>query len=379
MKKIRLLTISPTSEIGGSELNLLRLLQFLNKDEYEIIHLVPYLGPLADEFKNAGCRIEVIDMPRIRRFINPLRYVLFFYNFFPTVFKIKKLIEDCQIDIVCTSSMVNPHGALAAKLAHRPHILLVVEYLSVLRIASHYFYFLSDKVVCCSNTVKRMFGNSKKTEVIYPGIDLDEFTPNLNGKALREKLGVTGNLVSMVARLAAWKGVEIFINAARYVDTDAKFIVFGQPVMGKEQYTAKLTRIIKDLDLEHKVSINLEYRYKDIPSVIAASDVLVHASLRPEPFGLTLIEAMAMAKPVIAAKSGGPLEIISDGADGILVEPGKPRRLASAISGLLGNPEVAREMGIKARHKVMRQFNIKNYARNFDVIFKTIYKERIAT
>jgi glycosyltransferase involved in cell wall biosynthesis len=375
MEKIRLLTISPTCEIGGSELNLLRLLQHLDKDEYEILHLIPYPGPLADEFKKASFQVKILDMSRIRRFINPLKHIAFFLNFFPTVFKIKKIIENNRIDIVCTSSMVNPYGALAARLANKPHVLMVVEYLTVLRITIPYFYLLSDKIICCSNMVSRMFKKSDKVLVYYPGIDINEFSPDSDGKALKEKLGISKNLVGMVTRLAAWKGVEVFIKAAKYLNDDVKFVIFGQPVMGKERYAAKLTRIIEDSGLKDRVTINLEYRYKDIPSVIAASDVLVHASLRPEPFGLTVIEAMAMAKPVIAAKLGGPVEIISDGIDGMLIEPGRPQVLASSILMLLDNPEIARKIGMMAREKVLKKFDIKNYARNFDIIFKSIHKK----
>ena len=139
MKKIRLLTISATCERGGSDINLLRLLKCLDKNEYEILHLIPYAGSLIDEFRNAGVGLEIVEMPRARLFKNPLRYIMVLLKFFPAVFKIKNIIADNQIDIVCTSSMVNLYGALAARLAHRPHILMAVEYLPVLRFMSPYF------------------------------------------------------------------------------------------------------------------------------------------------------------------------------------------------------------------------------------------------
>ncbi len=373
MKKIRLLTISATCERGGSDINLLRLLKNLDKNEYDVLHLIPYPGPLMEEFKNTGIRVEIVDMPRIRLFKNPFQYVIILLKFFPTVSKIKKIIEDCKIDIVCTSSMVNLYGALAARLAHRPHILMAAEYLPILKLVSPYSYFLSGKIVCCSNMVSRMFEKSSKVLVKYPGIDLDEFRPNnIDTQTLREKLGVRGKLVSMVTRLDRWKGVETFIKAAEYVKSNAKFIIFAELVIGKEKYLKKLESTIKQLKVEDKILIKIS---RCTPEIMAASDIIVHASLRPEPFGLIIIEAMATGKPVIASKSGGPAEIISDGVDGLLIEPGNPRILASAISRLLQDPKTAQEMSLKAREKVVQEFDIRKYAKDFDTIFKTVSRK----
>lgn len=379
MKKIRLLAISPVCEIGGSELNLLRLLRKLDRNEYEILLLVPYNGSLADEFRREGFQVEILDMPRIRRFINPFMYIMILLKFIPTVLRLKNIIQGRRIDIVCTSSMVSPYGALAAKLAKRPHILIAVEYLSVLRLTIPYFYLLSDKIICCSNLVKSMFKDSPKVSVFYPGLNLDEFSPSVEAEALREKLSIRGRLVSMIARLAPWKGVEVFIKAAKYTDNNVTFVIFGQTVMGKEKYLEKLKKMIERLGLGNKVILSLEYKYRDIPQVLAASDIAVHASLRPEPFGLTVIESMATGKPVIASKLGGPAEIISDGIDGLLVEPGKPRDLALSISALLDNPAMAKEMGIKAREKAVKNFDIKNYAKYFDSIFKSTHNGCLPT
>ncbi len=373
-KKIRLLTISATCEIGGSDINLLRLLRQLDKEEYYILHLIPYAGPLIDKFKNSGINVKIVDMPRIRIFKNPLRYIIVLLKFFPTVFKIKKIIEDYQINIVCTSSMVNLYGALAARLAHRPHILMVGEYLPVLKLVSPYFYLLSEKIICCSKMVTGLFSNINKVLVLYPSLDLDEFNPNINANTLREELGINAKLVSMITRLAPWKGIEVFIKAASYIKVDAKFVIFGEPVIEREKYILKLEKMIDQLGLKEKFLVKLG-EYKNIPQIIAALDIVVHASLRPEPFGLIIIEAMAMQKPVIASGLGGPLEIINDGVDGLLVEQGNPEMLASSISKLLQDAKTAERMGIKAREKIREKFNIDRYATNFDKIFKTTLRE----
>lgn len=374
MKKIRLLTISATCERGGSDINLLRLLRNLDKNEYDILHLIPYPGPLADEFRNAGVGLEIVDMPRVRLFKNPLSYTMVILKFFPTVFQIKNIIEDYRINLVCTSGMVNLYGALAARLAHRPHILMANEYLSVLKAVTPYFLFLSDKIICCSNLTSRMFKKCDKVLVKHYGIDLNEFSPNINSKTSISESGVSSSLVTMVTRLTYWKGVEVFIKSAMYVKRNTNFIIFGEIVIGREKYAAKLERMIEKLDLKERVSIRTD-KNKNIPQIIATSDVIVHASLGHEPFGIIIIEAMAVGRPVIASKIGGPLEIITDGVDGVLIEPGNPKVLAQAISGLLEDSKLAEEMGLRAREKAIEKFDLKEYTRSFDRIFKETLKE----
>lgn len=373
MRKIRLLTISATCEIGGSDINLLRLLSHLDKDEYDILHIFPYRGPIFDEFQQAGIKVKIVDMPRIRLFINPLRYAVFFINFLPTVLRIKKVIRGFKADVVCTSSMVNLYGALAAKFSQRPHILIAGEYLPVLRIFSPYFYFFSERIVCCSNLVSQLFKKSAKVLVGHHGIDLTEFSPDITSGTLKRQLCPDSNLVIMITRLAKWKGIEVFIRAANYIKENVKFMIFAEMVMGKERYLMKLKRMIEKLNLKEKVTIIMN-KNKNIPQIISAADIVVHASLRPEPFGLVIIEAMAMGKPVVSTRLGGPLEIITDGLDGILIEPKDPKLLASTISGLLKAPGVAGRLGKNAREKIVEKFNIKDYATAFDNILKVALK-----
>lgn len=374
MKRIRLLTISTTCEKGGSDINLLRLLKGLNKNEYEILHLIPYPGPLEEEFRNAGVKVEILDMPRIRLYKNPLRYITIFLKFIPTVFKIKNKIIDFKADIICSSSMLDFYGPLAARLTYKPHILIAGEYLFALRPFGLYFQLFSDKIICCSSLVSRMFKKSKKVLIRYHGIDLDEFSPNTDTRALREKLGSSAGLVSMVTRLASWKGIEVFIRAASYIKGDIKFIIFGEPILGKENYRIKLEKLIERLGLKDKISI-ITGEYRNIPRMISASDIIVHASLRPEPFGLIIIEAMAAGKPIIASKIGGPLEIINDGVDGILVEPGDPGILAQAISNLLNDHGLAKALSLRAREKASNEFDLREYVKSFDNISKDTLKE----
>ena len=85
----------------------------------------------------------------------------------------------------------------------------------------------------------------------------------------------------------------------------------------------------------------------------AAADVVVHASVQPEPFGLVLLEAMASECALIAAGAGGPREVVEDGTNGVLVPPGDPAALAGALERLLADEEERRRLGRRGRETVL--------------------------
>ncbi len=95
----------------------------------------------------------------------------------------------------------------------------------------------------------------------------------------------------------------------------------------------------------------------DMPAALALADVVVHASTRPEAFGRVVIEAQAMAKPVIASDLGGPVETVADGVTGWRVKPGDPAALARALDHALGlPPEERAALGARARAAVRRGY-----------------------
>ena len=104
---------------------------------------------------------------------------------------------------------------------------------------------------------------------------------------------------------------------------------------------------------------------------MAACDIFVLPA-PAEPFGLVLIEAMALGKPVIAAGAGGPLEIVADGESGLLVPPHDPAAMAAAISQLLADPEKIRAMGAAGRRRFETHFTADRMARQMADIYHKI-------
>jgi glycosyltransferase involved in cell wall biosynthesis len=186
-------------------------------------------------------------------------------------------------------------------------------------------------------------------------------------ESVRHELGIPNGarLFSFFARLAPGKGHADALRAfARVVQEDsrARLIIAGDGPLQRS-----IENLVASLSLGERVKL-LGYR-KDVPALLVASDAFIHPSLG-EPFGLSILEAMAAAKPVIAYRDGGPSEVIQDG--GILVAPGDIAGLAEAMLRLGRDPELAARMGRIAKRDVEIRFNPKTEADRFGAFLRAI-------
>ena len=124
---------------------------------------------------------------------------------------------------------------------------------------------------------------------------------------------------------------------------------------GRTAYTAGLRRQAERIGIAGR--IRLPGECDDMPAALLRSDLVVHVSTKPEAFGRVVIEAQAMARPVIAADLGGPVETVEDGVTGWRVPPGQPAALAAAIDRVLALPPERRAaIGAAARAAVLARF-----------------------
>jgi glycosyltransferase involved in cell wall biosynthesis len=104
----------------------------------------------------------------------------------------------------------------------------------------------------------------------------------------------------------------------------------------------------------------------DVLDIMASMDVVVHASVQPEPFGQVLLEAMAEGRPVIATKGGGVSEIVEEGVTGLLVPPRDAGAMAGAMTAILTDRDKAREMGEAGLKTVTESFTLSKMARGME-------------
>ena len=158
--------------------------------------------------------------------------------------------------------------------------------------------------------------------------------------------------VTLPGRLSRWKGQGVLLDAiARLGRSDVCCVLVGAD-QGRRRYVAALVAHAERLGIADRVRI--VGQCDDMPAAMMLSDVVIHASTAPEPFGRVVIEAQAMGRPVIATDHGGPVETVRTGETGWRVPPGDPAALAETIDYVLALPEAWRaELGANARAAVM--------------------------
>ena len=209
----------------------------------------------------------------------------------------------------------------------------------------------------------------ERVRVVYASVDTRLFDPaQIDRDQARASLGLDSSspVLGVVAQLTPWKGQDDAIRSLallRELRPDAELLLVGEAKFQAARYDnaafeGALHRLAADLGVADGVRFLGERR--DIPEVLRALDVVLVPSWE-EPFGRTVIEAMAMERAVMATAVGGPAEIIRDGEDGLVLPPRDPQRWAKAADGLLSAPRLRARMGREARLRVMRDFGREGY------------------
>jgi phosphatidylinositol alpha-1,6-mannosyltransferase len=202
--------------------------------------------------------------------------------------------------------------------------------------------------------------------VIPPGVDERRFSPEVDGSATRDRLGIGSRpAVLCVSRLVARKGQDVLIRGfgtVRSLVPDAVLVIAGGgPEAGR----------LRTLALDEpagSVVFAGEVPDGDLPGLYAACDVFAMpcrsrwAGLEVEGFGIVFLEAAAAGRPVVAGRSGGAAEAVLDGKTGLVVEGREPKSVALAVAKLLRHPELARHMGQAGRARVEAEFTWRRQA-----------------
>jgi glycosyltransferase involved in cell wall biosynthesis len=336
---IRLLSIQPVAERGGSDQALLRLVRSLPPADFDCHVAVPAPHPLAAEFAAAGATLHVVPMRRVST-SNRLRDWAAYATGWPgTVRRLTALGREIRAHLVHTNSLHSWYGWAAARWLAVPHVWhareIVVQSSTALRLERALTRRFASRVLAVSEAVAAQL-DPANVVVIRDDPDPAEFTPARAGQ-FRPRIGVgaTTPLAAAAGRIDTWKGVDVLLDAfpaVRAAIPDAELVVTGSPVAGKEQYAETLARRAAATPGVHWLGPR-----DDIPDLLADLDVLVLASTDPEPYGLILVEALASGTPVVATDQGGPPEIIAGAAPGAgrLVPPRDPAALAAAIVATL--------------------------------------------
>lgn len=210
-----------------------------------------------------------------------------------------------------------------------------------------------------------------KVSLLYDGVDLQRFSPDVDGAAVRREFNIAADapLIVMVARLERVKGHEVFFKAlAKLIPSLAgvrALCACDERTPGEFDKTVRRAR---DLGCGED-ALSFTGMRADIERIIAAADVIALPSLGSEGSSRVALEGAACGVPIVASTVGCLPEVVQDGATGILVPPGDPDALAAGLSKLLQNRELAKQMGQTARKRAEELFDENKMAERLEGIY----------
>ncbi|MCL6447510.1 MAG: glycosyltransferase family 4 protein [Armatimonadetes bacterium] len=367
MKKFRVLhLIRPAA--GGMKNHLLSLLSRLNPDLFEIVAACPD-GPLAAEIAHAGFRAVAL----------PLVGELSFRKDWETIRLLVKILREEKIAILhAHSAKAGFVGRLAARLARTPVIFLTAHNSifyedwpawkkMILAAAERALSRVTDRIITVSEALRRELMqkegiNPDRIVTIYNGIGPAPGRPPRERRQVLRELGLPplGQVVGTIARLAPQKGVGYFLKAAAMLvkDYQVNFLIVGGGPLRRQLESEAIS-----LGLQNRVVFTGER--EDVPAILPVFDIFVLPSLT-EGFPLTILEALAAGRPVIATRVGGIPEAIVDNYTGLLVKPGDPAGLALAIAELLSDRERALALGRAGQACARDRFTVAQMVRRVE-------------
>ena len=395
MQKRRILYIEANRDgtIGGSYYSLLYLVEGLNKKLYEPIVMFYEPNPLIIKFQRAGAQVTVFDhsSPSTGNICGLEDFFMYIPGLIRDILivqpKLSRILEKIKPDIVHlnNSYAVCHDWVLACKrkglkvIAHdrgtRPPVSL----------QTRFFCRYLDAIICVSDAFLENVTNQQLRPTfacsVYNGLNVEKFSSaasRFSSDKIRKKFGVTPKdiLVGMVGNIDYWKGQLVFVNAIKIIlkrFPNIKGLLVGKTVRGAEKYESEIRSFISQNELDSHIVLT-GYR-DDVPALLNALDIFVHASIEPEPFGRVILEAMAMKKPIVATGSGGPRELIVHGESGLLVPMKDHHAMAEALRRYLLDMKKAKEMGVKARERLERNFSIRNMVSGIEAVYQRVLKD----
>lgn len=345
--------------LGGGQINLLTLARFLDRDTFEVSVCSRGEGPLVDALSEEGIpHFPIAFSKRIQMGI---------------VKDIVSLINTHHFDILHThGGVAGLFGRWSARRCDRPplivHTLHGIHYLHYRNFFLKYLYvFLerffsrsSDAVIFVSNADKDRGRRFKlvpedKMVLIKNGLDFEAFESSASFKERRNEPGfdLSGPIVGTVARLHRQKGISyLFLAAQKIHRSIAEASVW---IVGGGALLPKFQRLGKKLDLEETVRLLGER--KDVAQLLSRFDVFALPSLW-EGLPYSLLEAAALAKPVVATDIDGVREIVKHGETGLLVPAKDPESLARGVIRLLQEKEYAATLGQNLKDTAQKEFSL---------------------
>lgn len=367
---MRVVYVSPMGGLGGAERCLLTAMAAVKRLGHGVRLISCTDGPLVERARELGAIAEVVPMPvalaatgESGGILRGPRVALAAWRY---ARRLRRAVDEARPDVVHSNGL-KTHLLLAMARPGAPVVWHLHDFLAGRRVTARLLRWArgrAARAIAISRAVAADAGavlDGLPIDTVMNAIDVGRFAPTgpvaeLPGDGAAVRVG-------LVATYARWKGQDIFLRAAARVVGERPGLKVGFYIVGGAIYhTAgsqwageELDAMARELGIEQRV-VRVPF-VADTAGVYRALDVVVHASTKPEPFGLTIAEAMACGRAVVVSSAGGAAELFEDGVDAVGFRPGDEVELAGVIGRLVDDCGLREMLGRRARETAVARFS----------------------
>ena len=357
LRPLRVCHVMSADLWAGAEVQVATAAAQLVSQRIEVSAVLFNEGRLAEQLRSIGVDVEVFEERR--------------HTSVALIARVARFLRRRRVDVVHTHRNKDcVIGAVAAKLVGVPRVVRTIhgmpepmrgwdraKYAAYEAVDRAVLWCAVDRVIAVSrHMAARLRGSGYRATAvmaIHNGIQLEGVTARSAAVSVRDRLGIAAHalVIGTAGRLCAVKAQDLLLRAAPAIlrqRPDARFLIAGDGPLGDS---------LRELASRLGISDACVFpgAVSDVHDVIAAMDLFVLPSLH-EGVPMALLEAMALERPVVATAVGGVPEIVTNGRNGVLIEPGDERALAEACLTLAGDPHAAAALGSAARRTVETSF-----------------------
>ncbi len=386
---VKVLSIMHYPAYNGPINTALLIQPVIEKDNIDILTLIPSGSDNLEQFfehRRVPYRSEKLS--RLRTTLNPLVQIRLMGSFISDIQRLRRLIKEIAVDVVLINGMENPHGAIAAKLEGKRVVGQILG-LGIPRFARSlvgiWSRLLCDVVMMPGREIYKYFPGLSSPEncvFFFPPVDTERYSYSSHDTRYAEGIGVDLNrpVVGTIGNINPAKDYETFIVAAREI-IDAlpgcQFVIKGNVLDSQQELFKRLKCLVSDLGMNVGEDIFFVQDDEDSTKVLSLMDIYVQSSIG-EGISTALLEAMAMARPVVATNVGATSEAVDAGETGLLVDAGDPLALADSVTRLHMDVDLKIYISGNAREFVMKYASVDSCVKaHCDAIRMVISQKRL--
>lgn len=371
---IKVVNVISDTNIGGAGKCLINFCQNYDKENFEVVVILPKGSLLKEKLQNTNVKIIELDglkdkswdfraLPKLIKILREESPEIIHTHSSVTARLAGKFVKDCKI--VFTRHSVFPVKAWVKSLPGK----FIYKFLNEN---------LSDRIIAVAEAAKENLTDGgvspEKIDVVLNGVDKIPETTLEEKNKLKKELNIKDDefVIGILARLDKVKGHEYFIDTAKLILDEkkikAKFLILGT---GSEEETLK--KKVKELKLEK--SVIFTGFVENVKDYINIFDIQVNCSYGTEATSLALLEGMSIGVPAVVTDYGGNSGVIKNGENGYLVPIKSPRDTADSIVRILNNEDLKKYMKKRCVEIYEEKFTVEKYARNIERIYSEMESE----